>query len=540
MTSRFPDIAAVRILPPAYVIVALLALGVLGWKECMGLGLLILVLVLVLDRTFAAVAAGAAVVAAGTAAVAARTDGLAVAWFGGVMRVATVAVLVVQVCTIAALAWKCRPRRGSLLTGGATCVAVGLLVGMMGAVLGRWSSLATAYPLVSCGLFLMAASSCRAPRPARSLLVVVAAIPVLLGAGKLVAGRIVAARDPTGTWDDLVAHYQRAVWLDPTGLAPRRELAYNLATGGRVAAALAVLESAVGLDGVEAASARMRAVTEAEVGLWSHAVFSMVPDASFGGGEWDELGALLAAEVESRRSASRAHLNLAWYLRLSDRQEEAAEVLREALLAGPQLRGLHYNLGLLLEDMRLKSLARMEFEAELVVFQDSPDAWLQAATDTAYSQQADTLLDIESMRATVGKPAERGWGLYGEGELEGGFFLGEGGWRALGFVAQGSRADGVWPIMSVWLDQAEAGRWVVCGNAWTTYWLVGAFAPGAHSLRVRFENDYSTPDGSEDRNLWVDFVAIVPPKDSTSPEDLLARLGLERVRILGGPAALAG
>jgi hypothetical protein len=36
----------------------------------------------------------------------------------------------------------------------------------------------------------------------------------------------------------MVAHYQRAIWLDPTGLAPRRQLAHSLSMAGRVEAAL--------------------------------------------------------------------------------------------------------------------------------------------------------------------------------------------------------------------------------------------------------------------------------------------------------------
>jgi tetratricopeptide (TPR) repeat protein len=534
----FSGVIAPRFLATAYVFIALTAVVALSWKECVGLAVFVALLALLRDRTLAAATVGAVAVTAGTAAVVARGDGAGVAWFATLMRTITVVVVAAQLVLVAAGVWKSRPRRGPLLTAALTCVALGLLSAATGLVLGAWSSIGVAYPLLSCGLFLIAVSPGAVRVPGRALLVSVAAFPLLVGVGKLSAGRIVATRDPRGGWDDMVAHYQRAVWLDPTGLAPRRELAYSLAAGGRVGAALSILEGAMGLRGLDVGSPRMRAIAEAEVGLWSHAVFSMAPSARFEGQEWLELGGLLADEVESRRAASRAHLNLAWYLRLSDREEEAAEVLRQALLAGPQLRGLHYNLGLLLEDMSLSSLAAMEFEAESLVFPDSPDTWLRDSPETEHAGHLDTLLEAESMRATVGKPFEEGWGLYGAGELEDGFFLEDGGWRALGVVAQGSRADGVWPIMTVWLDQSEAGRWVVCGDSWTPYWLVGGFAPGAHSLRVRFENDYSSPDGSEDRNLWVDKVVMVRPTGAEPLEELLGKLCLERVRILGGTIVL--
>ncbi len=537
--TQTPIAVLPRYLLLAYVALAFPAFVALSWKECLGLGVAILLLAFLMDESVAATAASAATVAAGAAALAGGTDGLNALWFRVLVHVARVGMAGAQLGILAVLIFRLHPRRGARLTAGATCVAIGLFIVAATVVLGEWSALGVAYAAGSAGLFLVATSAWSAMIPRRRMLLALMVVPLLMGAGKLGAGRIVAARDPKGGWDDLVAHYQRAVWLDPTGLAPRRELAYSFAAGGKVATALEVLQTAVGLNGLEVPSRRMRAVSEAEVGLWSHAVFAFLQNDRLAGQDWEELGALLTGEVDTHRSASRAHLNMAWYLRLSGREEEATEVLREALLAGPNLRGLHYNLGLLLEDMRLKSLASMEYEAEAILFPDSPDAWLKRS-DRSVESQGDTLLEAESMEATVGKPAEDGWGLYGEGELRGGFFLNAGGWRAIGVVAQGSRAEEMWPIMTVWLDGTEAGRWVVCGRSWIAYWLVGAFAPGAHTIRVRFENDCSSPDGSEDRNLWVDRVITVLPTGAEPREDLLGRLGLERVRIFGGTDALAG
>ena len=108
----------------------------------------------------------------------------------------------------------------------------------------------------------------------------------------------------------------QSVWLDPTGLAPRRELAHTMAMSGRVEEALGVLEEAAGLKGLDVPTPTLRAISEAEVGLWSHAVFTLFPDGRAAGREWEELGDLLSSEVEVRPAASQAHLNMAWFLRL--------------------------------------------------------------------------------------------------------------------------------------------------------------------------------------------------------------------------------
>jgi hypothetical protein len=514
------------------VVVAFPALVALSWKECFGLTVLLLVLLTVLERSHATVAAGSVVVAAGAAALAGGSDGLAVAWLSVPLRVLGTALVVMQLVVVAMVTVRHRPRPGVLLTAGLTCLAVGGVVGITGLLLAPGATLRSAYPLLSVGLLLAAVSSSGGDPPAGGWLLVAAVVPLVLGSGKLMAGRIVAARDREGGWDEMVAHYQRAIWLDPTGLAPRRELAHSLSMAGRVEAALEVLRDAAGLTGLDVPSPAMRAVSEAEVGLWSHAAFTLMPKGEPAGRDWEELGSRLRSEVESRRTASRAHLNMAWYLRLSGRSDESAEVLRTALLAGPRLRGLHYNLGIILEEKRLKTLAQLEFEAEVALYPDSPDAWLKVA-DEESGATVETLLEAEMMHATVGRPAETGWGLFGEGELQGGFFLPEGGWRALGVVARGSKAENVWPVMSVWLDESEAGKWLVCGTAWTSYWLAGRFAPGAHLIRVRFENDFTSADASEDRNLWVDKIVVTPAQQTAAPDSLLARLGLERVRLVG-------
>ena len=74
-------------------------------------------------------------------------------------------------------------------------------------------------------------------------------------------------------------------------------------------------------------------------------------------------------------------------------------------------------------------------------------------------------------------------------------------------VASGTISDGVYPLLSVKIDDRAVGQIQLNTDGWRTYPLEVELAPGSHELSLEFVNDFNSAAG-EDRNLRVDKVVF--------------------------------
>ena len=74
-------------------------------------------------------------------------------------------------------------------------------------------------------------------------------------------------------------------------------------------------------------------------------------------------------------------------------------------------------------------------------------------------------------------------------------------------VASGTISDGVYPLVSVKIDDREVGQIQLTTGGWRTYPLEVELVQGTHELALEFVNDFTSPAG-EDRNLRVDRVVF--------------------------------
>lgn len=101
--------------------------------------------------------------------------------------------------------------------------------------------------------------------------------------------------------------------------------------------------------------------------------------------------------------------------------------------------------------------------------------------------------------------AQAGWNLWSNGYAQTTLWNGYDGPQTLAIVAKGDYAAG-WPTMRVWIDGVRAGDVSVGSTTYRTYSLATDLAPGAHTVRVEFVNDYKS--GAADRNLRLDAATL--------------------------------
>jgi hypothetical protein len=71
---------------------------------------------------------------------------------------------------------------------------------------------------------------------------------------------------------------------------------------------------------------------------------------------------------------------------------------------------------------------------------------------------------------------------------------------------KGTAVAGVYPVVSVQLNERELGRIECVGESWSPHELLTDLPTGPAVLRFAFTNDARRPP--EDRNLWLDRIEI--------------------------------
>lgn len=105
-------------------------------------------------------------------------------------------------------------------------------------------------------------------------------------------------------------------------------------------------------------------------------------------------------------------------------------------------------------------------------------------------------------------------------------------------MAKGQEAGTELPIMKIMVDGLEAARFNVPATGWKEYSVTVPLDEGSHELAFLFTNDYYAPDVGQDRNLYLDWMAVSGPEAGSTPGAVgalsatRARLGLLGERIL--------
>jgi endo-1,3-1,4-beta-glycanase ExoK len=115
------------------------------------------------------------------------------------------------------------------------------------------------------------------------------------------------------------------------------------------------------------------------------------------------------------------------------------------------------------------------------------------------------LYAAEDMSPTVGAPSGEGWNLWSNGSISATVTLTEG--ARIDVRARGQLGGGAWPHLVVRLDGEVIGDALVDSAEYAAYEFRASGA-GTRVLSVAFDNDYN--QGDEDRNLYLDTVAIAP------------------------------
>jgi endoglucanase len=116
--------------------------------------------------------------------------------------------------------------------------------------------------------------------------------------------------------------------------------------------------------------------------------------------------------------------------------------------------------------------------------------------------------EAEAMTPSTGEAAEGGWNLYTVGSLKGSHAF-KGGKTKLTVHARGSVSSGEWPHMIVKVGEQTVGEKDVASATFMAYDFELTATAGTRDIVVQFTND--SEDGQEDRNLYVDKVAVEEP-----------------------------
>jgi hypothetical protein len=116
-----------------------------------------------------------------------------------------------------------------------------------------------------------------------------------------------------------------------------------------------------------------------------------------------------------------------------------------------------------------------------------------------------TTYQAENMTATTGGAAPGGWNLWSNGSLSTTHPF-AGGDSVVRVSAYGQSAVGVWPHMIVKVGNQTIGSTTVNATTYTPYEFSFDPSAGSQTVSVSFDNDYY--QNGQDRNLYVDSVAI--------------------------------
>jgi len=130
-------------------------------------------------------------------------------------------------------------------------------------------------------------------------------------------------------------------------------------------------------------------------------------------------------------------------------------------------------------------------------------------------QQAgrESRVEAETMRVTGTSPGQERVGedtvltIWSNAVLATGLSIPEAGRYVLNIRARGTPAAGAYPRLTIVVDDLPVGS-VATAAQWRTLTSPVTFPAGEHTLKLVFANDLVA--GTEDRNLWVDWVSWAP------------------------------
>lgn len=95
-----------------------------------------------------------------------------------------------------------------------------------------------------------------------------------------------------------------------------------------------------------------------------------------------------------------------------------------------------------------------------------------------------------------------GWVFYGDRAKSVEFNADSGGQYILEFIANGTPADGGWPIIAIKVNKAVVGKLTVESPVWRTYKMPINLSAGKNRITISFINDHVSKNG-EDRNCFI-------------------------------------
>ncbi len=116
---------------------------------------------------------------------------------------------------------------------------------------------------------------------------------------------------------------------------------------------------------------------------------------------------------------------------------------------------------------------------------------------------------------TVGGKVEGGWNLWSDGRVGQRVKILQGGQYTVVVRAWGSPAGGTWPEMALLVDELEVKFVSVDRSRPADYRFTVDLTAGSHEVAAAFLNDARV--GTEDRNLYLERIAISAPPGSAAP-----------------------
>lgn len=116
--------------------------------------------------------------------------------------------------------------------------------------------------------------------------------------------------------------------------------------------------------------------------------------------------------------------------------------------------------------------------------------------------------------------------LYSAGRLQQSVRFNDTGTYQFEITAQGTPAQGVYPLVELRIDGVARGRTNIASSTLATFTLVTNVSVGTHTVALAFINDLQTP--TEDRNLGLDALVIRP---EPRPEILKAQVASNPARL---------
>ncbi len=151
-------------------------------------------------------------------------------------------------------------------------------------------------------------------------------------------------------------------------------------------------------------------------------------------------------------------------------------------------------------------------------------AFVAIIVTTAFADQVSDSLVILADKAdvkTVGGKVEGGWNLWSDGRVGQRVKISRTGLYTVVLRAWGSPAGGTWPEMALLVDGLEIKFVAVDRSRPADYRFTVDLEEGTHEVAAGFLNDAKV--GSEDRNLYLERITIVPPQGAAAPVAVISK-----------------